>query len=120
MGKMSGKMKIVIAALSVAVVLCGLLIAWLLIAGQTKEGQIARVYQDGVVVYEVDLSTVTDPFVYRIEGEDGAYNDILFEPGRVSVQEANCPDQVCVETGVIDSGLLPIICLPHKVLVKIE
>lgn len=116
----NGKLKIAIAVLSVAIVLCGLLIAWLLIAGQRTEGKLARVYQNDQVVYEVDLSQVKEPFTYRVEGADGGYNDILFEPGQVSCTDANCPDQVCVHTGTIDSGVLPIICLPHQVIVKIE
>lgn len=116
----NAKLKIAIAVLSVAIVLCGLLLAWLLIAGHKTDGMLVRVYQDNVVVHEADLSKVTEPYTYRVEGADGAYNEILVEPGKVSCKEANCPDQVCVHMGAIDSGLLPITCLPHKVIVKIE
>lgn len=116
----SGKLKIAIAVLSVAIVLCGLLIAWLLIVSHNTGGTMARVYQNSVVVHEVDLSTVKESYIYRVEGENGAYNEILVEPGQISCKEANCPDLICVNTGVITSDLLPITCLPHKVLVQIE
>lgn len=116
----SGKLKIAIAVLSVAIVLCGLLIVWFLIVSHDTGGTIARVYQNSVVVHEVDLSKVNEAYTYRVEGENGAYNEILVEPGQISCKGANCPDQICVKTGTINSDLLPITCLPHKVLVQIE
>ena len=117
---MKGKVKIVIAALAVAIVLCGLLIAWLLISNVKTENTMARIYRDNVLLYEVDLAAVTEPYTYRVEGADGGYNEIFIEPGQISCREADCPDQICVEMGTIDSGVLPITCLPHKVVVRIE
>lgn len=116
----SGKLKIAIAVLSVAIVLCGLLIAWLLIVSHDTGGTIAKVYQNNAVVHQVDLSQVRESYTYRVEGENGAYNEILVEPGQISCKEANCPDQICVKAGVINSDLLPITCLPHKMIVQIE
>ena len=117
---MKGKIKILIAVLSVAIVLGGLLIAWLLISNMKTENTIARVYRDNVLLHEVDLSTVTEPYTYRVDGVNGGYNEILIEPGQISCKKADCPDQICVEMGTIDSGLLPITCLPHKVVIRIE
>ncbi|MDD5952673.1 MAG: NusG domain II-containing protein [Oscillospiraceae bacterium] len=120
MKQSNGKWKGIIAALAVALVLCGLLLTWLLLQNHTSSGTIARVYQDNVVVREVDLSKLTGEETYRVEGADGAYNVILFTPEGVSCKEANCPDQICVKMGRVDSELLPITCLPHKVLIQIE
>jgi hypothetical protein len=36
------------------------------------------------------------------------------------MEGANCPDQTCVKQGVIKDGTVPIVCLPHKVIVRIE
>lgn len=116
----SGKFKLAIAVLSVAIVLCGLLIAWFLIISYDSGSTMARVYQNNVVVYEVDLAKVTEAYTYRVEGENGDYNEILVEPGQISCVEANCPDQVCVKSGVINSELLPIVCRPHQMIVQIE
>ena len=117
---MKGKLKIVIAVLAVAIVLCGLLIAWLLISNAKTENTIARIYRDNVLLHEVDLAAVTEPYTYRVDGVNGGYNEILIEPGQISCTEADCPDQICVEMGTIESGLLPITCLPHKVVIRIE
>ena len=65
--------------------------------------------------------------VLGIVGESGsgksvtAYSimRILVEPGRIRVSQANCPDQVCVEMGAISDGTVPIVCLPHKLVIEI-
>lgn len=101
-------------------VLGGLLTAWIVISNLKTSNTIAKVYQDSSEIYSVDLSKVTEPYTYEVLGTHGERNLILIEPGRISVKEASCPDQVCVHTGTIDSGLLPITCLPNKVLIRIE
>ena len=67
----------------------------------------------------LDLSAVTDPYTFTVEGPGGFTNTILVEPGRIRVSQANCPDQVCVEMGAISDGTVPIVCLPHKLVIEI-
>ena len=56
--------------------------------------------------------TVTD--------RDGGENVISVEPGRIRISDANCPDHVCVDTGWISDGVIPIVCLPHQLVIRIE
>ena len=44
----------------------------------------------------------------------------LVEPGRIRVESADCPDKVCVNQGYISDGTVPIACLPHKLIIRIE
>lgn len=121
MAKQSSKSwKIALIALGLAVVLGGLLALWLVISQWKTGGSVARVYQDGKEVYAVDLSQVKEPYLKEITGEGGARNVLRIEPGKISMAEASCPDQVCVHTGAIDSGILPIVCLPNHIVVRIE
>lgn len=120
MAKSNGKWKLIVAAAAVAAAVCALLIIWLVLATGAQKGSIARVYQDNVLVKEVRLDTLNGEETFRVEGENGAYNDVVFTPEGVRCSEANCPDQVCVHMGTIDSDLLPITCLPHKVVIQIE
>ena len=39
--------------------------------------------------------------------------------GKIRVCEADCPDQVCVNQGWISSEAVPIVCLPHKLMIEI-
>lgn len=82
-------------------------------------GNTARVciYQNGILLEEHSLS---EEGVYPVELEDGAFNVIEIKDGGVCVSEANCGNQVCVQTGVIRTGAYPIVCLPHKLVVRIE
>ena len=119
-GKRIAPWKIVVFALGAAIILGGLLTAWLIISNLKTSNTIANVYQDGKVVYSVDLSSVTEPYTYEVTGAHGERNLVFVEPGQISMKEASCPDQICVHTGTIDSGVLPITCLPNKVIVRIE
>lgn len=119
-GKRIAPWKIVVFALGAAIILGGLLTAWLIISNLKTSNTIAKVYQDGKVVYSVDLSSVTEPYTYEVTGAHGERNLVFVEPGQISMKEASCPDQICVHTGTIDSGVLPITCLPNKVIVRIE
>lgn len=80
----------------------------------------ARIYQDGKLLYTIDLNAVTEKKELTIHGENGAYNVILVEPGCISMKEASCPDHLCVHMGKISTSVLPITCLPNKVVISIS
>ena len=82
-------------------------------------GTVANIYRDGVPVRSVDLSLVTEPYEFTLTDERGS-NVIRVEPGRISVAEADCPDGICVKTGWISDSAAPIVCLPHRLVIRIE
>ena len=81
--------------------------------------RIANIYVDGVLTRRVDLNAVTEPEHYRVESH-GGFNDILIEPGRICVESADCPDQICVMEGWLPEFGLPIVCLPHDLMIELE
>lgn len=83
-------------------------------------GTIASVYVDGELYETIDLNAVAIPYEIKIETEDGGYNIISVKHGQISVSEASCPDQICVHQGWIHDSLIPITCLPNRVVIKIE
>lgn len=91
---------------------------WLLSGKDT--GATALIYQNGVCIETIDLSAVTQAVSLRIEWEDGGYNLVSIEPGRICVAEANCPDQVCVRQGWSSNGATPIACLPHRLVIELS
>ena len=83
-------------------------------------GTIARITRDGILLHEIDLKKETKQRYIDITAEDGTLlNRISVEPGRIRVEHANCPDQVCVKQGWIQDSALPIVCLPNKLLIEI-
>ena len=77
-----------------------------------------RVTRDGVLLEEIDLSQLDQPRTLNLEDERGS-NTLQVERGRVRVSAADCPDQVCVNQGWISDGAVPIVCLPHRLMVEI-
>ena len=82
-------------------------------------GSVAAVYIDGELYGTYDLSAVVIPYEVRIETERG-YNTIRVSRGAVEVAEADCEGQDCVRQGQIHDDLIPIVCLPHRVVIQIE
>ncbi len=77
-----------------------------------------RITVEGEIAYEIDFHTDPLPQTIELEGKDGGHNTILVEDGRVCIQHADCPDQICVHQGWITDNTLPIVCLPHQVIVE--
>jgi len=49
----------------------------------------------------------------------GIDNVISIHDGGVEMTHANCPDKVCVKTGFISKPGQSIVCIPHKINIKI-
>ena len=79
-------------------------------------GQMVEIIQDGATLYTLDLSREKNQTI-RIDSPDGGYNIITIQDGTIFMSEANCPDKTCIHTGVLRSENVPIVCLPHKVII---
>ena len=78
----------------------------------------ANVYQDGVLVAAFTLSDYDEPYFYTAKNVTGT-NIIRVEQGRICIAEANCPDGLCVRQGWASSGVTPIVCLPHGLVITL-
>ncbi|MBQ5437792.1 MAG: NusG domain II-containing protein [Firmicutes bacterium] len=85
-----------------------------------KEGKTVQILQDGVVIEEIDLSAVTSERSFTIEWTRGGSNLITVQPGRIRVTEADCPDRVCVDQGWLSDQAAPIVCMPHRLMIRIK
>ena len=78
----------------------------------------ATVYVDGVPVRSIDLAAVTESYSFTVEAVGGV-NEITVEPGRIRVSHADCPEGVCVASGWLEKGSVPIVCLPHRLVISL-
>ena len=108
--------KLILAALVLAVLGS---VAWIVLSGGGSGDRVAVISYDGQELHRIELDTLMEPITFHISGPDGEENLVLVERGRVRMDSANCPDQTCVKQGVITDSTVPIVCLPHKVIVKI-
>lgn len=110
---MSKKLKIGVAvALAVALVCVAV---WFAMRGAVIENPTAEVILNGEVIRTIPLSEDCE---FTVKSNEG-YNIVTVKNGAVSVTEADCPDKVCVRTGAISGGAVPIVCLPHKLEIRI-
>ena len=107
-----------IILLAAAALLLGLL-SWRLLAART-EGAVAEIVQDGVVLYEIDLSAVTREEILVVEWPEGGSNTVRIQPGRICVSDADCPDRICVSQGWLSHQATPIVCLPHRLVIRLK
>lgn len=107
--------KILLVLLLTAVVLSA---GFILTKKEEPSAPVARITRDGELLREIPLDEVKESYSFVVEDELGS-NTILVEPGRIRVSEADCPDQVCVNQGFISDGTVPVVCLPHKLMIEI-
>ena len=57
---------------------------------------------------------------FDIQQEGGQFNQALIIGGTARMLEANCPDKLCIHQGVIRGRGPLIVCLPNRVVLRIE
>ena len=67
--------------------------AILLLGRWSGGGHMARIYQDGVLIREIDLDSLSAPLTFTVEFQ-GRTNTITAQPGRIRVESADCPEDV--------------------------
>lgn len=99
--------------LLVAVLFALSLLAFTLIFSKT--GDSVSVIIDGkeTAIYPLDedLSTVISS-----DGE----NTLVIKDGKAFIENADCPDKICVSTHSISKKGQTIVCLPHKLVIEIQ
>lgn len=81
-----------------------------------RDGKIAKIYCDGELIEAIDLSKAEESYTVDING----HNKALVENGKISMCYADCPDKLCIKMGSIADGSRDIVCLPNKIIIKIE
>ena len=104
-----GDLYLMVGCLLAALVCCCL---WFLLR---QDGGTVIVEQNG---RETARYALSEDRTVRIEGE-GGYNLLVIEGGEVYLSEADCPTQLCVKTGKIRYAGQSIVCLPHRLAVRI-
>lgn len=57
---------------------------------------------------------------YTINTDDNQKNVLQIKNGTAFIRDANCPDKLCVHQKAISKEGETLVCLPHKVIVKIR
>ncbi len=79
-------------------------------------GDTVTITVDGRTYRTLPLSVDT---TLDIPGADGGTNHLEIKNGHASITEADCPDKFCVHQTSIRHNGESLVCLPHKVIVKV-
>lgn len=104
----------VLTAVLIIILLAGIIGSVIVLHTPSKSH--IRVLSDGREVYAADLKATEDivfPVTYQ-----GHVNTVEIQDHRIRVKDADCPDQTCVHMGWLSSASMPIVCLPHKLVVE--
>ena len=91
-------------------------VVFLIVLRNQKNGHMAVLYADRK---EIGRYTLDDDRIIPVMLEDG-YNLVVISGGEVLVEEADCNNQICVNTPPIGQVGETIVCLPHRFYVIIE
>ena len=75
-----------------------------------------EIVQDGEIVQTVKLTDTADE---KIVIEGAVTNHIEITADGVRFAESNCPDQVCVRSGLLTRAGQSAVCLPNRVIVRV-
>ncbi|MCR5406807.1 MAG: NusG domain II-containing protein [Lachnospiraceae bacterium] len=81
------------------------------------KGTTAAVYVDGT---ETGRYPLTDDINVDIDGYGGSHNTLAISGGKAYMSYASCPDKLCMHQGKVYKGGQTIVCLPNRVIIKIE
>lgn len=103
------KGKVIIGAVIAALCITGIAV-FLVMKNTPINDPYAEIRLNGDIIRRVPLYEDDE---FTVDCGNGC-NTITISGGAVRVSAADCPDKVCVKTGAVSRGKVPIICLPHR------
>lgn len=82
-----------------------------------RTGAIVTIRIDGEVYKELPLAQDIE---LDIPGANGGTNHLVIKNSEATITEADCPDQLCRHQAAISHDGESLVCLPHKVIVKVS
>ena len=107
------KHKIVIAIIAV-IFIAGVIGSVIVLTSPAKST--VRILSDGEVIRTVDLNEAEDTTFDVAYGDH--VNTVEIKDHRIRVLSADCPDKTCVNMRWLTSSAMPIVCLPHHLVIE--
>ncbi len=82
----------------------------------TQTGKIAVIWVNGREIYRLDLSRDQQ---LEFNGTQGRFT-VQVKNHSIRMLESACPDKLCLKMGAINRANQVIVCVPNRVIIKIE
>jgi hypothetical protein len=87
-------------------------------ANAGEKGSLAIIEVNGKPVKRIALGKGQPDREFKIHGFSG-WNVVEVKDGRIRISDADCRDKVCIGMGWIDAQGRSIVCLPHRVVIRV-
>ena len=106
-------LKLIGVIISIVVISFGFLLIF-----RNKDSQNALVYYEDDLILTIDLS-LRGEHEYKVKGYNG---EVLIKTldNKIKVEEENSPLNLCSKQGWIENSYEVIVCLPNKIVIKIQ
>jgi hypothetical protein len=100
----------------IVIILIIVLLSFILLKITSKDSKTASVYYKDNLLLTIDLTINKE---YIVSGYNG---NVVIEvkKGKIKVKEETSPLHICSKQGWVDSVYEPIICLPNKIVIKLN
>lgn len=82
----------------------------------SKPAAVVEVTIDGKLVKTLDLNKNQE---ISIESVTGGTNHLIIQDGKAWIDDASCPDKICIHQGKVSRDGEMIVCLPNLMIAKI-
>jgi len=104
--------------LYLASAMCIIALVWFLIEYFfSVNGQLVNIYVDNEIVCSYELKVNG---TYEISNDGAVIATLIIKNGYADITDANCKDKFCVYQNPISKDGETIVCLPNKLVVKVE
>lgn len=77
----------------------------------------AKIYKKGVEIHSINLNTVVTGYTIDLESDPAGV--VLVEKNAIGYIEADCPDKLCVNAGMLTRRGQTAVCLPAKTVIVV-
>lgn len=105
-------------AIILAVFVLANIFGYMVSINKEKAAKEVIIVRDGEIIHKYKIDDTYERTIKLDFGNE--HNIVEIKDGKVTMTESNCPDKVCIETKPISKNGEMIVCLPHKLYVKIE
>ena len=85
--------------------------------GVQEKLRAAEIVQDGKVLRRIEPGKVSEKEIMTVTYGPHE-NQIEIGPDGIRMLSSDCPDQICVRAGKLREDGLPIVCLPHRLVIQ--
>ena len=103
--------------LVISVILFAAAVVAMFVFNRQADRKTVEIVQNGEVIYTLDLASEKDRS-FNIDSPDGGYNTVTISGGTICISDVDCPDHTCIKTGVLRSETIPVVCLPHRLVIR--